>query len=162
MARFTDVNLVTSVPSYLFLQSKRWDAQIGRRGTWGRGCTDMFITIHHQSAHKRTLHHCMIKNQPTSFSHPILRCKHSNRWFSRYVITAIGRWTVNKRSLISSLCLSTSICSFHHCYLCPPRLLENHLFMTCKCKLSFPSFLPHLRTPKRANAHRLAPGLVVL
>ena len=28
-------------------------------------------------------------------------------------------WTVNKRSLISSLCLSTSICSFHHCYLSP-------------------------------------------
>ena len=27
-------------------------------------------------------------------------------------------WTVNKRSLISSHCLSTSICSFHHCYLC--------------------------------------------
>ena len=24
-------------------------------------------------------------------------------------------WTVNKRSLISSFCLSTSICSFHHC-----------------------------------------------
>ena len=71
-------------------------------------------------------------------------------------------WTVNKRSLISSLCLSTSICSFHHCHLCPPRLLENHLFMTCKCKLSFSSFLPHLRTPKRANAHRLVPGLVVL
>ena len=37
-------------------------------------------------------------------------------------------WTVNKRSLISSLCLSTSICSFHHCYLCLPRLHENHLF----------------------------------
>ena len=36
-------------------------------------------------------------------------------------------WTENKRSLISSLCLSTSICSFHHCYLCLPRLLENHL-----------------------------------
>ena len=36
-------------------------------------------------------------------------------------------WTVNKRSLISSLCLSTSICSFHHCYLCLPRLHENHL-----------------------------------
>ena len=39
-------------------------------------------------------------------------------------------WTVNKRSLIySSLCLSTSICSFHHCYLCLPRLHENHLFI---------------------------------
>ena len=36
-------------------------------------------------------------------------------------------WTVNKRSLISSLCLSTSICSFHHCYLRLPRLHENHL-----------------------------------
>ena len=38
-------------------------------------------------------------------------------------------WTENKRSLISSLCLSTSICSFHHCYLCLPRLLENHLYV---------------------------------
>ena len=36
-------------------------------------------------------------------------------------------WMVNKRSLISSFCLSTSICSFHHCYLCLPRLHENHL-----------------------------------
>ena len=36
-------------------------------------------------------------------------------------------WTVNKRSLISALCLSTSICSFHHCYLRLPRLHENHL-----------------------------------
>ena len=36
-------------------------------------------------------------------------------------------WTVNKRLLISSFCLSTSICSFHHCYLCLPRLHENHL-----------------------------------
>ena len=35
-------------------------------------------------------------------------------------------WTVNKRSLISSFCLSTSICLFHHCYLCLPRLNENH------------------------------------
>ena len=42
-------------------------------------------------------------------------------------------WTVNKRLLISSFCLSTSICSFHHCYLCLPRLHENHL-------LVFPSF----------------------
>ena len=38
-------------------------------------------------------------------------------------------WTVNKRSLISLFCLSTSICSFHHCYLCLPRLHENHLFI---------------------------------
>ena len=37
-------------------------------------------------------------------------------------------WTVNKRSLISSFCLSTSICSFQHCYLCLPRLHENHLY----------------------------------
>ena len=37
-------------------------------------------------------------------------------------------WTANKRSLISSFCLSTSICSFLHCYLCLPRLHENHLF----------------------------------
>ena len=37
-------------------------------------------------------------------------------------------WTVNKRSLISSFCLSTSICLFHHCYLCLPRLHENHLW----------------------------------
>ena len=37
-------------------------------------------------------------------------------------------WTVHKRWLISSLCLSTSICSVHHCYLCLPRLHENHLF----------------------------------
>ena len=41
------------------------------------------------------------------------------RWFSSW-------WTV-KRSLISSLCLSTSICSCHHCYLCLRRLHENHL-----------------------------------
>ena len=38
-------------------------------------------------------------------------------------------WTVIKRSLISSLCLSTSICSFHHGYLCLPRLRENHLLV---------------------------------
>ena len=39
------------------------------------------------------------------------------------------RWTVNKRSLISSFCLSTSICSFHHCYLCLPRWHEDHLYL---------------------------------
>ena len=38
-------------------------------------------------------------------------------------------WKVNKRLLISSFCLSTSICSFHHCYLCLPRLHENNLFL---------------------------------
>ena len=37
---------------------------------------------------------------------------------------------VNKRLLISSLCFSTSIFSFHHCYLCLPRLHENYLFAT--------------------------------
>ena len=36
-------------------------------------------------------------------------------------------FTANKRSLFSSLCLSNSICSFYHCYLCLPRLHENHL-----------------------------------
>ena len=46
-------------------------------------------------------------------------------------------WTVNKRSLISSLCLSTSICSFHHCYLCLPRLHENHLLVRDIFKLLF-------------------------
>ena len=43
-------------------------------------------------------------------------------------------WTVNKRLLISSFCLSTSICSFHHCYLCLPRLHENHLLMKPKAR----------------------------
>ena len=43
-------------------------------------------------------------------------------------------WTVNKISLISSLCLSTSICSFHHCYLCLPRMHENHLFRSVNVK----------------------------
>ena len=37
-------------------------------------------------------------------------------------------WTVNKRSLFSSLCLSTCICLFHHCYLCLPRFHENHVY----------------------------------
>ena len=37
-------------------------------------------------------------------------------------------WTVNKKSFISSFCLPTSICSFHHCYLCLLRLDENHLY----------------------------------
>ena len=49
-------------------------------------------------------------------------------------------WTVNKRSLISSLCLSTSICSFHHCYLCVTTslllILENAKNLGCSddCK----------------------------
>ena len=53
-------------------------------------------------------------------------------------------WTVNKRSLISSLCLSTSICSFHHCYLCLPRLRENHLLFS-----PFSSFV----SQNREDAH---------
>ena len=36
-------------------------------------------------------------------------------WFSRYVIAAV--------------LVSTSICSFHHCYSCLPRLQENHLYV---------------------------------
>ena len=48
------------------------------------------------------------------------------RNLSRYVIAAM-LVDGNKRSLISSFCLSTSICLFHHCYLCLPRLHENHL-----------------------------------
>ena len=43
-------------------------------------------------------------------------------------VTPPSWWTVHKRWLISSLCLSTSICSVHHCYLCLPRLHENHPF----------------------------------
>ena len=53
--------------------------------------------------------------------------KFPNRWFSRNAIFAMLVDGVNKRSLISWLCLSTSICSFHHGYLCLPRLHENHL-----------------------------------
>ena len=45
-------------------------------------------------------------------------------------------WTVNKRSLISSFCLSTSICSFHHCYLCLPRLHENLLSRLIKWRFA--------------------------
>ena len=64
-------------------------------------------------------------------------------------------WTVNKRSLISSLCLSTSICSFHHCYLCLPRLHENHLLHEIggdnkhQNRLNVPIvYLPSLNLPK--------------
>ena len=45
-------------------------------------------------------------------------------------------WTENKRSLISSFCLSTSICSFHHCYLCLPRLHENLLSRLIKWRFA--------------------------
>jgi len=53
-----------------------------------------------------------------------------NIYIGRFHVTSspASWWTVNKRSLTSSLCLSTSICSFHRCYLCLPRLHENHLF----------------------------------
>ena len=51
--------------------------------------------------------------------------KFPNRWFSRYAIVAMLVDGVNKRSLISWNCLSTSICSFHHGYLCLPRLHET-------------------------------------
>ena len=33
----------------------------------------------------------------------------------------------NKRFLISSFCSSTSNCTLQHCYLCPLRLVANHL-----------------------------------
>ena len=58
-------------------------------------------------------------------------------------------WTVNKRSLISSFCLSTSICSFHHCYLCLPRLHENHLLG--KNGTNFPKQLLKLPTQRRSS-----------
>ena len=65
------------------------------------------------------------------FAHPCvlmyLLCYSLYRWFSRYVIAAM-LVDDKQRSLISSFCLSTSICSFHHWYLCLPRLHENHLF----------------------------------
>ena len=52
-----------------------------------------------------------------------------------HVTSSLPRWwTVNKRSLISSLCLSTSICSFLHCYLCLPRLHETHLLSSARQK----------------------------
>ena len=36
-------------------------------------------------------------------------------------------WTLNNSFLISSFCSSTSICTFHNCYLCLYRLVANHL-----------------------------------
>ena len=64
-------------------------------------------------------------------------CYKSNMTIGGFHVTSSPPcwWTVNKRSLISSLCLSTSICSFHHCYLCLPRLHENHLFCSCGEKI---------------------------
>ena len=83
----------------------------------------------------------LIKSETLQARHEVRRCYYLQR-FSRaldtyYITRFIGGfhvtssppcwWTVNKRSLISSFCLSTSICSFHHCYLCLPRLHENLL-----------------------------------
>ena len=51
----------------------------------------------------------------------------TNRWFSRYVIAAM-LVDENTRFLISSFCSSTSICTLQHCYLCPWRLVANHLY----------------------------------
>ena len=50
----------------------------------------------------------------------------NNRWFSRYV-TATMLVDENKRFLISSFCSSTTNCTLQHCYLCPYRLVANHL-----------------------------------
>ena len=52
--------------------------------------------------------------------------KEANRWFSRYVIADM-LVDENKRFLISSFCSSTSNCTLQHCYLCPKRLVANHL-----------------------------------
>ena len=53
-------------------------------------------------------------------------------------------WTVNERSFISSFCLSTSICSFHHCYLCLLRLDENHLSRNSKVFKIYTKYLSFL------------------
>ena len=53
--------------------------------------------------------------------------KFDYKWFSRYVIAAILVDGKQKIAHYSSFCLSTSFCPFHHCYLCLPRLHENHL-----------------------------------
>ena len=50
------------------------------------------------------------------------------RWFSRYVIAAM-LVDEKKRFLISSFCSSTSNCTLQHCYLCPWRLVANHLLV---------------------------------
>ena len=50
------------------------------------------------------------------------------RWFSRYVIAAM-LVDENRRFLISSFCSFTSNCTLQHCYLCPWRLVANHLYM---------------------------------
>ena len=57
------------------------------------------------------------------------------RWFSRYVIAAM-LVDENKRFLISSFCSSTSNCTLQHCYLCPSRLVANHLYFDMKRAVS--------------------------
>ena len=65
-------------------------------------------------------------------------------------------WTVHKISLISSLCLSTSICSFHHCYLCLPRLHENHL-KEKKASVAFRIWWLSNNTEEKRNANTRTP-----
>ena len=60
----------------------------------------------------------------------------SYRWFSRYVIAAM-LVDENKRFLISFFCSSTSICTLKHCYLCPWRLVANHLYLEEKFVVKF-------------------------
>ena len=62
----------------------------------------------------------------------------SNRLFSRYVIT-IMLVDINNKSLISSFCSSTRICSFHHRYMCPKRLPTTWL-KTKICNSAFHGF----------------------
>ena len=50
------------------------------------------------------------------------------RWFSPDVIAAM-LVDENKRLLINSFCWSTSNCTLQHCYLCPKRLVANHLYL---------------------------------
>ena len=63
--------------------------------------------------------------------------KTAYRWFSRYAMLV----EQNKRFLISSFCSSTSNCTLQHCYLCPSRLVANHLFSTKKnCSYFEPNY----------------------
>ena len=67
-------------------------------------------------------------------------CRLVNRWFSRYVIAAM-LVDENKRFLISSFCSSTSNCTLQYCYLCPKRLVANHLYITNWIKKWVPSLI---------------------
>ena len=71
----------------------------------------------------RTLFHWYLQLSSSYYYHQGSRY----RWFSRYVIAAM-LVDENKRFLISSFCSSTSNCTLQHCYLCPSRLVANHLF----------------------------------